>query len=180
MATPPTFTSGSVLTAAQMNAVGLWLVKTQTVGTGVASVSVSSAFSADYDNYKIIYSGGVGSTLQSLQVSLGASTTGYSSIVNYALYSAVATPVSTGNNNASKWGFVGYASTNYTSMTFDLINPYAALYTTYGAAAWAAVTVAGTSSGIHTVATSYTGFTITPDTGTFTGGTITVYGYRKG
>ena len=50
MATPPTFSSGSVLTAAQMNAVGLWLVKTQTVGTAVSSVSVTDVFSSNYDN----------------------------------------------------------------------------------------------------------------------------------
>jgi hypothetical protein len=41
MATPPDFSSGAVLTAAQMNSVGLWLVKTQTVGTAVSSVAVT-------------------------------------------------------------------------------------------------------------------------------------------
>jgi hypothetical protein len=41
MATPPDFSSGAVLTAAQMNSVGLWLVKTQTVGTTVSSVAVT-------------------------------------------------------------------------------------------------------------------------------------------
>jgi hypothetical protein len=35
------------------------------------------------------------------------------------------------------------------------------------------------TQGIHTVATSYTGFTINPTGSTITGGTITVYGYRK-
>ena len=179
-----TFTTGEVLTAADTNTYlansGLVFVKSQTVGTTVSSVSVTSCFSADYDNYKITYSGGAGSGLISLCISLGASVTGYSSIVNYALYSATGTPVSTGDNNAAKWGFVGYASTNYSSMTFDLINPFLAKFTTYGAAAWAAVTVAGTSSGIHAVASSFSGFTLTPDSGTLTGGTITVYGYRKG
>ena len=54
MATPPVFSAGAVLTAAQMNAVGLWEIKTQTIGTGVASFEVTGAFSSDYDNYKIV------------------------------------------------------------------------------------------------------------------------------
>jgi hypothetical protein len=175
-------TPGQILTSAYLNNninSGLTYIASSTVGTGVSSHVVSGCFSSTYDNYHITYSGGVGSTLITLQMSLGASVTGYSSIANYALYATPTTPASDGNNNASKWGFVGYASTNYTSMSLDLINPFAALYTTYGAAAWAAVTVAGTSAGIHTVATSYTGFTIYPSTGTLTGGTVTVYGYRK-
>jgi len=48
--TYPSFTSGDILTAADMNAVGLWLVKTQTVGTAVSSVQVTGAFSSTYDN----------------------------------------------------------------------------------------------------------------------------------
>jgi hypothetical protein len=38
-------------------------------------------------------------------------------------------------------------------------------------------TETGTNSGLHKTATSYTDFTITPTTGTLTGGTIYVYGY---
>ncbi len=48
--TYPSFSAGDILTAADMNAVGLWLVKTQTVGTAVASVTVTDAFSSTYDN----------------------------------------------------------------------------------------------------------------------------------
>jgi hypothetical protein len=178
-----TFTAGAVLTAADTNTYlansGLVYVSSTTVGSAVSSVAVSSAFSSTYDNYKIIYSGGAGSSLITLGMSLGASTAGYSSVVNYALYATPTTPVSAGDNSQSKWGYIGYASTNYTSLNVDLMNPFAALYTAYGAAPWAAVTVAGTSAGIHAVATSYTGFTIYAMTGTITGGTITVYGYRK-
>jgi hypothetical protein len=34
--------------------------------------------------------------------------------------------------------------------------------------------------GSHQVASSYDGIRLTPSSGTLTGGTITVYGYRKG
>lgn len=178
-----TFTTGEVLTASDTNTYlansGLVYVKQQTVGNAVASVTVSDAFSATYDNYRIIYSGGVGSTLQTLQMQLGASTTGYYSVVNYALYSALSTPASSGDNNNSFWTYMGYASANFTQASFDLINPFLARFTAYNASSWAAVTVAGTSSGLHQVATSYTSFNFYPNVGTLTGGTIYVYGYRK-
>ena len=52
-----TFTTGEVLTAADTNTYlansGLVLVKSQTIGTGVASVTISDAFSTTYDNYRI-------------------------------------------------------------------------------------------------------------------------------
>jgi hypothetical protein len=90
MATPPTFSSGTVLTAAQMNAVGLWLVKTQTIGNAVSSVAVTNAFSTDYDNYKIIISGGASSAQAFLTLQLGASATGYYYANSGVTYAGVA------------------------------------------------------------------------------------------
>ena len=178
-----TFTTGEVLTASDTNTYlnngGLVYIKQQTVGSAVSSVTVSSAFSATYDNYKIIYSGGTASSLNTLGMTIGGSTTGYYSIVHYSTYSTPTTLIGEGNNNTASWSYVGYGSSNYTSVSIDLINPFAALYTTYGAAAWPAVTVSGTSAGIHQVATSYTSFAITSVSGTISGGTIYVYGYRK-
>ena len=60
--TYPVFASGDVLNASDMNAVGMWLVKTQTIGTAVSSVQVTNAFSTNYRNYLILLDGGVGST----------------------------------------------------------------------------------------------------------------------
>lgn len=55
MATPPTFTTGQKLTAAHMNAVGLWLIKAGSF-SGATSHSVNSVFSADYRNYRLVFS----------------------------------------------------------------------------------------------------------------------------
>jgi hypothetical protein len=70
-----TFTTGEVLTAADTNTYlansGLVYVASTTVGTGVSSVTVSSAFNSTYDNYKIIYSGGVGSVTTTISMSKG-------------------------------------------------------------------------------------------------------------
>lgn len=52
MATPPDFTPGAVLTAAQMDSVGLWLVKSQDF-SAQDPLDVTSIFSSDFRNYKI-------------------------------------------------------------------------------------------------------------------------------
>ena len=178
-----TFTTGEVLTAADTNTYlansGLVFVKSQTIGSGVASQAVTSAFSADYDNYRIVVSGGVNTTNAVMALQLGASVTAYYEILNYAGYAAATTPLSTGSNNGPLFNYVGYCTASSLSASFDLINPFAAKNTQYHAAGWCALTAAGTSSGVHQVATSYTGFTISPGSGTMTGGTIFVYGYRK-
>jgi hypothetical protein len=162
-----------------MNSVGLWLVKTQTVGSAVSSVTVSSAFSADYENYKIVYSGGVSSTAAAaLTLKLGASVTGYYSILSYAAFSSFTVPLSAGDNNSGSWGYTGYTGSNYTSLTVDLIGPFLAKPTSYQNSSWVAPSASGTSSGFHNVATSYSSFIIAPVAGTLTGGTIAVYGYK--
>jgi hypothetical protein len=175
----PVFASGDVLNASDMNAVGLWLVKTQSVGSGVTSVTVTSAFSADYDNYRIVYAGGVGSTNITLSLKLGASATGYYSIVNYAAYGTSTTPASAGDNNATQWTYAGYATTGYTQVSLDLLGPFTTKHTVMNGASWAGGTVAGMGSGVHQVSTSYSDFTIGVNTGNLTGGTIRVYGYRN-
>jgi hypothetical protein len=180
MATPPVFTTGAVLTAAQMNGVGLWLVKTQTVGTGVSSVTVTNAFSADYDNYKIVVTGGVGSTSLALNVRLGASATGYYGMLNYATYSAASISAA-GIVNGTSWVYGGVASTNMIAMNMDLSGPFLAKTTTMSAIYSEASTTgaAGSFNGFHNSAVSYTDLTIICGAGTITGGTIRVYGYRN-
>ena len=65
MALPVTFVAGDVLEAAQLNsnftylegAGGFTLIKSETIGTTVASVTVTDAFSSTYISYKIIVDG---------------------------------------------------------------------------------------------------------------------------
>ena len=51
--TYPSFSAGEVLTAADMNAVGLWEIESKTF-TSQTSVSFDSCFTSNYDNYKIL------------------------------------------------------------------------------------------------------------------------------
>lgn len=180
MATPPVFSAGAVLTAAQMNAVGLWLVKSQTVGTGVSSVTVSDAFTSDFENYRILYTGGTGSAAGvGLRFQLGSSTSNYYNTVNYSLYSGGGVTSVTNNNSLGYWQYAGSSDSNARAfMCIDVYEPNETVSTRFNGS-WCQVDSAGTTAGIHRVNTAYTAFTITPDSGTLTGGTIRIYGYKE-
>jgi len=192
----PTFNVGDVLTAADMNAVGLWRVTNCTassaggtaatasngvitVGTGNTSVTVNNAFSTDYDNYRIIYTNGTSSNTGSLNLSLGATTTNYFNSTTYTVF-ATGGVASTFNNGVT--GAFVYAGatdpTNGTFLTVDVFSPFLTRHTGYGGS-FIVTDVAGHTGGIQKSNTSFTSFTITPGAGTLTGGQIRVYGYRK-
>lgn len=178
MATPPDFTAGAVLTAAQMNVVGLWLVKTQTVGTAVPNVIVYDAFSADFDNYKITYSGGSISSTGLIYVSLGSANTAYfgartaSSTSNAIALSA--------DNNQSSWTFGGVGNTSFTQLDFEILGPFASRRTFIQSRYFEGTGALGVYTGYQDSNTSFTDFTLTAQPSrTLTGGTIRVYGYRN-
>ena len=173
----PVFVSGEVLRATDMNAVGLWLVKSQTVGTGVSSVTVTGAFSADYDNYKIVYSGGTSSATNALALQLNGSTTAYNGNLAYIGYGGASGNVAQSNNVS--WQYSGSSIAAGNAMSLDLIGPFLAKPTWCIAAGYADSANCGTFNGFHNVSTSYSGFNILTVGGTITGGTIRVYGYRN-
>ena len=181
MATPPDFSSGAVLTAAQMNSVGLWLVKTQTVGSAVASVAVTDAFSADYDNYKIVLTGGVSSSaFASLNLTFGATVTGYSR-TGFFMVAPGTGLTGIADVNVASIVACGTGTASSLLMNADIYTPFLAKptgvksdtqrQTSNSAAFWI--------QGFLEDTTSYTGFTLTASTGTITGGTIRVYGVRN-
>ena len=159
---------------------GLTLIKTQVIGNAVTSVTVSGAFSATYDNYKIMISGGVGSAAIGINLKLGSTTTGYYSSVAAGNF-ANATINNYRNSNATSWVFLSGGTTATLPFDCNLINPFLAKNTLVDfmfidqIAGGAGGHGAGYLDGII----SYTDFTLTPSTGTITGGTISIYGYRK-
>ena len=175
----PSFVSGEVLRAEDMNAVGLWLVKTQTVGTGVPSVSVTGAFSADYDAYKIIWTNGAASNSGPINMTLGASTTGYFNGATYVIYGTGTNGNVANGGTQPFWFYAGAGSVDSgCSLDIDVINPFLARPTQYGGP-FMVTDAAGATAGIHKVSTSYTSFNLIAGVGTFTGGTISVYGYKR-
>jgi len=175
-----TFTAGSVLTASDTNTYlansGLVYVTSATVGSGVSSVTVSSAFSSTYENYRIVYNGGVGSTLHNMRLQLGSASTGYYGAGNYANSSAATGGV--GDNNTSLFRYIGGGDTYGSTVVLDLMSPQLAK-ATYVSAVINTGTSFGFYSGRYYPTDQFTAFTISPDSGTLTGGTIAVYGYRK-
>ena len=179
MATPPTFSSGSVLTAAQMNSVGLWLVTTESVGTAVLSETVTSAFSADYDNYLILMNGGTSSAACSIGIEIGGVANNYYGFMTYG-DATTNTVQGAGRNNSALMNWVGgsQGAGQAVHVSVQVMNPFKALYTKFANGTYQNAGAYGTMQGEHRVATSYTSFKLVPDSGTLTGGTIYVYGYK--
>jgi hypothetical protein len=177
-----TFTT-EVLTSADTNTYlansGLVYVKSQTVGIAVTSVTVSSAFSTDYDSYKIMYSGGTVSAGTDIELTIGGSVTAYYGFMTYGVVTSNTVNGAARNNTAS-FPWVGGGGAGQASFAnVELMGPFQAAYTKIRNGSYQNGDNYGTMQGEHRVATSYTSFILAVLTGTMTGGTITVYGYRK-
>jgi hypothetical protein len=172
----PSFTTGEVLTAADMNAVGRWLVKSQTVGSAVSSVQVTGAFSSNYDVYQVVWSGGTASTTADVWLQLGAATTNYAHQFLFGSYGNTAS--ANGATGGTRFTVVGGASTSIATLDATILSPFQSVFTTI-TSIMNSGSGAGVFTGQHRTAASYTDFTIGPSSGTITGGTIRVYGYRN-
>jgi len=166
---------------------GLVLVTSQSITAGVSTVSVSNAFSATYDAYKIIVSGVSATGPVSLSMTIGGSTTGYySSVTSGGDYTVATGTLGFANqNNATSTTINCIAATgtqSTTGSTIEMQNPFAATSTTFqisGSDPRTGGAGLRTGSGYHSVATSYTSFAIVISGQTFNGGRISVYGYAK-
>jgi hypothetical protein len=154
---------------------GLRLIKKTTVGSGVASVNVTSAFSATYDAYRIVITGVTASTSDLLNLKLGSVATGYYQTRIAYTFAGIAD--NGFDNNTVRWTVCARGdATNGISGSFDLLNPFLTKYKfIHGGVS--VPTAAGTVNGILQSTTSITDFTVAPSSGTISGGTIYVYGY---
>jgi hypothetical protein len=179
-----TYTAGEVLTAASLNANfsfaaqgGLVLVKSQTIGTAVASVTVSDAFSATYDAYKIIATGVGASGNGNVTFQLTGLTTGYTGNLISSNFASGA-PGSAGYSNIASVTHSGGTDSSAMHMNIDIDGPFLAK-PTFINCKYVDNSFAGVTTVKQTSSTSATGFTITPAAGTLTGGTIRIYGYAN-
>lgn len=160
-----------------VGASGLTLIKTQTIGSAVASVTISDAFSATYDAYKVVISGGSGTGAPQLNLTFGATTTGYYYGVIYNNFSTSVGAV--GGSNVASMNLFGTATANGIAFNVDIVNPFLAKETQVVSQIWYDATNTGQARGYVSGTTSYTAFTLTCSTGTLTGGTIRIYGYAN-
>ena len=158
---------------------GLVLIKTQTIGTAVASVTVTSAFSSAYDNYRIVFNNVNASTQdQQIRITVNGSSSFSGGISALNLVSGAISGGTLANSAAGVPMFL--TSTDGMSFSCDVLSPFSSGRTWFNA---------GTSTGYNFVVTgsagysanagSSTSFTIIAASGTLTGGTIAVYGYAK-
>jgi hypothetical protein len=158
---------------------GYSLIKSQTIGTSVTSVEVTGAFSTTYDHYEIIVSGGVASANTGIRIQFGATTTNY----RYGLmYQTLGTNAVNGISAAgSSIDYVGGAGTNQLSAHIKVSNPFLTRNTSTQAMYVAPYNNdGGICTGLLTDNNSYTSFKLsTIAAGSWTGGTIYVYGYGK-
>lgn len=176
-----TFTTGEVLTASDTNTyltnAGLVYITSTTVGSAVASVTVSNCFSSTYDNYVVLVQGIVNSTAANLTLQLsGITSSTYSTGGTFFTYGS-ATVSGFGPAATTSWT-VGPAGTTNSHAFMQIMAPNASTSKTLftqGSSTASYYSFAGTCTSTSTA----TGFVIAPNAGTMTGGTITVYGYRK-
>ena len=156
---------------------GLALIKTETVGTTVTSVTVNDAFSATYDNYFITYNGGTSSATNNLELRLGATTTGYYWNIVGNTWSPTAS--NTGGTNSSAFAYTGgHDSTNGPNSQITVQSPFLAKRTVVQSQ-HVSTTGGYSMNGMLDNTTSYTSFILLAGSGNLTGGTIRVYGYKN-
>ena len=181
--------STEVLTSADTNTYlansGLVYVGQVTAGSGVATLSLNNVFSATYNAYRVVVSGGttngtISCTTQLIDSGGTAVATGYYEVFLYSTYASSGVSTANSSNIASFLRGVNSIGTGY-SMTgvFDLLNPFTAEPTHYYNSVSPIGGNAGLSMGYQSSASSYTGLKLTT-TGTMTNTLLTVYGYRKG
>jgi hypothetical protein len=190
-----TFTSGQILTAAQMSTlqtdIGLAQITPSsvtnatlvggvaTVGTAVSPVTISGVFSSLFDNYRIVLSGiDASSANDGLNFILSGSGAGfYKYVSNFYLYTTGAS--ASFNSSGANFFFTGLTgSNNDTQVVIDLFNPFKTERTGITAQSSGGAYM-GSMGGQTTDSNSSTGFQFKGDGTTLTGGICVVYGYRK-
>ena len=157
---------------------GLQLIKKQTIGTGVSSVTVTGAFSATYENYKIVITGGTASAAGNIGLRMGATTSGYYTSLIYTAFGGSTIAASNATTSVN-YVWAGGGNTAATWGNCEVHSPFAAAYTKFSGpyADFAAAGNIGNGVGFLPNTTSYTDFTLVIASGTLSAGTIYVYGY---
>ena len=157
---------------------GYSLIKSQAIGTSVTAVTVTGAFSSTYDAYQIVVAGGVASGNTGMKLQIGAATS------NYRYSAVVGTYASTSITNASSaaasaFDYVGTGSTNKLGAFITVFDPFLTR-NTHVQASYITINDGGNFVGVLNDNTSYSSFVLsTLNAGSWTGGTIYVYGLAK-
>jgi hypothetical protein len=183
----PSFSVGEVLTASDMNAVGLWLLETKTVTASAGPIQFDNKFTTNYDTYFLtghwLQNTSTGIYRFQLQDVSNAAVTGsnYDCTVGGPFYSSGVSQFALAADHIFLGGSV---AADYFSFAMWIQRPRDAVKTTgfnqfvadnYNAT-FANVFVQG--GFVHTLATAYYGCRINISAGTVTG-KVSLYGYKS-
>jgi len=175
------YTGSAWATVGPASASALTLISSTSLASG--TTSVNNCFSATYMNYMLVMSE-VNTSAQAaltfrFRVGGVDSSTGYYSVALESTYSAGAYSSRTANNGtAVVMPIVQTQTTAKSGGTIFMQQPFSAATTSFQFLGADHETSRGINngSGFHNVATSYDGFSLILSTGTFSNGTIKVYG----
>lgn len=181
MAIPPVFVANTVLTASQMNKVGLWLIDSSTP-TAATSLNWNNVFTSDYENYLIYVTGSAssGSPTMTLQMRNGIINTG----TNYYWtkqtnnYNAANT-TSNGGGSTSSFDCATMSSLVTGSVRINLTRPQKSGATGFDCVATIAATSAQMTQGVLNDSTSYDGFRLVSSTAATLSLSVEIYGYHS-
>lgn len=186
MATPPDFTTGQVLTAAQMNAVGMWLVDDGTLaGT---STNFEQCFTADYRNYRIIISDITMNATGDLYYRMLDNATPASGVADYRWAFRGLNTAGTGtdgSNAGASAGFTGFSQGGANNLrvggiSIDIYAPLEAHRTlvTFNTALYFFNFATANGMSVHNLTTAYNGIQFLTTTATTMTGNVRIYGYN--
>jgi hypothetical protein len=173
----PTGVTSAGGTSATLSADG-----TVTVGAGNTSVRIDGAFSSAYDNYKLIYADGVGSTALDLRLQFGVGSTLTATNYNGGrgfINVGGGTWQLSADNNATSFA-CGGAGTAYAQICLDILQPnFAGPTLAFGMYSRIDNGQVGSCWTHQNNPTAFTSVSIATSTGTISGGQIRIYGYRN-
>jgi hypothetical protein len=168
---------------------GLTLINTTSFSGAVSSVIVSSIFSATYENYRLVINNGTAVSGANrgfyfrLRTGSTSSSTGYYGVGANAGTGAINT-LNQANAVSFQIGAYDTSSPLLNATTLELFQPFTATPTKIHSTS-IGIDSSGTSTrglnlqGFHNVSTSFESIEFLIESGTFTGGTLRVYGYNN-
>lgn len=160
---------------------GLTLITSATIGSAVSSVVVNNCFSSVYDNYKLIITGSTPSTSADMRLTLTPGTAGiYGSSVYSRSYDGTIARYGEGNSSFFTVGVVAAIAYLDCEIQVPFISgKMTVVHSKFVNSNGGPAGANGMYNGFDNNALSYTGLSLFLSTGTLTGGTLKVYGYRN-
>jgi hypothetical protein len=151
--------------------------------SAVASQSIENVFSANYDNYRVIFVGTCSATNVnfSMRLRVSGADNSTSSYNGRTLDITTALNLNADTSATSFLTMSNLSTIDSSAMQLEIYRPFATALTSYSASTSAEIggaRMTRISGGYFNATTSFTGFTVFPGSGNITG-SISTYGYRK-